>query len=460
MGIARKIKKSPGVEFIERYRLQLNEDYKEIEDFKNSEMFAEFNELDVIVHSNDFLSNRKSIEKLSYKRSELYHDEKLYKKLASNKKIKIYLSLLKSEIFKEYTNFSGSDLHIKLNGYKTDKPKDLSAEDKERMSRYFQDEKIKAFYKFEKSKEYRIFKEIDNSLLLKEYNEIKGKVNSDKFINHRSFLVNKDRYRTTDDYVLLQRYNDYAESAIVRKYLKYIDSDEFKLIEGWDLVFEEGFNDGKLDLSKWTCVANKANEILNSNVSLLGDKHFYNNDNNISLERNCLSITTVKNNLEGLYLDPELGLLKKPFDYSSGIVTSQGLFATRFGKFEAKIRMGDMSVNHCFWLAGENKTPHIDIIKSISKNKSLCSLIVSENNIRSEKIKSIDFAKGYYLFTLIWSPDKIEWMINDVKVWEQISNIPVEPMSIYFSSSVYKDLSITNTKMFVDWLKVYEKVSE
>lgn len=460
MNIARKINKALSAEAFGKHRSQLQRDYSEILEFQEADMFVEFSELDVIVNSSDFINRRRQIERLSYKKSEICHDEKLFKSLSSNKKIITYLRVKDSDIFNEYTSFSNSELHVELNGIKDAKPKDLSQEDKERMSRYFLDEKIKALYEFEKSKDYRIYKEIENSQILREYCDIREKAQTDDFIKERDFLLNKDRYKTTNDYALLKKYNDYLGMEVVKKYLKYKDTDSFNFIQNWDLSFEDSFNDGKLDPKKWTCVVNRAKDIMNSNFSLDGDRHFFTDGGNISLRGNKLCITTKQEDVEGVRFDSSIGFKKEMFKYSSGIISSQGLFSQKYGKFEAKIKFGNMAVNQCFWLSGENSVPHIDIVKTQSHKKALCSLIAEKSMLNSEKVNKIDFTKDFYIFTLIWLPNKIEWKINDIVVWEQIENIPSEPMSLFFANTLYKDFKNEEVNMCVDWVKVYELAQE
>ena len=400
MSIARKIKKALNVEVIEKQKLQFERDYLEIEEFCKTDKFKEFEELDVIIHSNDFVNNKKKIEGLSYKRSMIYNDIKKFKKLSVNKKIKTYLRVEASGVLEEYLNFLGSELYLKLKGIKNCKSKDLKKEDKECMTRYFHDKKIKSFYKFEKSKEYRIYKVIENTQILKEYLEFKQRVESEAFVKERNYLLNKDRYTITYDYSLLEKYNLYIKMPVVKKYLEYKDTNLFDFIKNWKLAFEDDFKDGRLNLSKWGYISNAAKKIISSNFSLQGDKHFFTDGNNVSLQGNNLCILTKRESLEGVLFDPLLGFKKDMFNYSSGIVTSLGLFAQKYGKFEAKIKFGNMAVNQCFWLAGNKPTPHIDIIKSQSSRKSLCSLIPNINQSIHEKIRKLDLSNEFYLYTI------------------------------------------------------------
>ncbi|MGB5989672.1 MAG: family 16 glycosylhydrolase [Marinifilaceae bacterium] len=428
MGIARKINKSLNAEAIDKNRMHLDQDLKEVKSFLKTEDFNKFKELDVLVKSKCFLKNRKKIKSLSYKKSELRQDEKLYKKLSSNKKIKVYFKVLESVDFKEFKNSCTG-------------------------------EKVDVVSKFKNSKEYKIFKEIENSQILKEYIDCKTKVESADFIKERDFLLNKNRYETTEDFYLLEKYESYMEQSVVKNYLQYKDSAVLETFNNWKIIFDDSFAGGQLDDSKWSCVANSVPSLVKSNFSVENDKYFFTAGNNISIDNNALNISTKKAKIEGVLLDTKVGFRKTSFDYSSGVITTQGLFSQKFGKFEAKIKFDNMAANHTFWLAGEKRTPHIDIIKVMEKKKSLCSLIMSQQNIACEKINKLDLSNDYFIYTLVWTADKIEWKINEVTVWKQTKNIPTEPMSLFFASPVYNDLS-SDTKMSIAWVKVYEETQE
>lgn len=460
MSIAGKIRKAPNSGVLQQHKIKLERDYLEIEKFLKTDEFKEFEELDVIINSSDFLKNKKNIENLSYRKSEIFHDDRLYRKLSANRKLKIYFRVKDSGILDEYLNFSGSDLHIKLNGLKNHKAKNIKIEDKERMTRYFHDEKIKAYYKFEKSKDYRIYNEIENSQMLREYIELFGRVQSDMFIKERDFLKNKNRYTMTEDYQLVKKHNDYLNMSVVKKYLKYKNTDLFDFIKNWKLIFEDGFNDGKLDPEKWGYVANSAEEIIKSNFSLSDEKHFFTDGNNVSLKGNNLCIETKHEYVEGIMFDSVLGFKRESFKYSSGIVTSRGLFARKYGKFEAKIKFGDYAVDQCFWLAGDKPCPHIDVIKFKSSKRALCSLIPNIDITSFEKINKINLTSDFYIYSIEWLFDRITWKINDVIIWEQTENIPSEPLSLYFANAVYKNYKKGNAQMLIDWIKVYERVGE
>lgn len=425
MGIAKKIRKSLNAEAIDTNRKRFEQEFKEVNNFLVSEEFKEFEKLNNLIKSSNFIKNKKEIESLSYKKSKLRQDEKMYKKLSSKSKIKTYFKILDTS---EYRNFI-----------------------KHRLEK-----NSETVLEFEKCKDFKIIKEMENSQILKDYTDYKIKIESNEFIKEKEYLLNKDRYKTTADYDLLKKYESYMVQSAVKNYLKHKDSSALDTISNWKLVFEDSFSSNKLDSSKWTCIANNIPSLLNSNFSQVEDKHFFTAGENISIKNNILEILTKKEKTEGILLDNRAGFRKTSFDYSSGIITTQGIFSQKYGKFEAKIKFGDMSVNHSFWLAGDKKTPHVDVIKAIEKKKSLCSLIMSEQNISCEDIKKIDLSKEYFIYTLIWTSDKMEWRINDIPVWSQTKDIPSEPMSLFFASPVYKDLSST-TKMSIDWVRIYEK---
>lgn len=71
------------------------------------------------------------------------------------------------------------------------------------------------------------------------------------------------------------------------------------------------------------------------------------------------------------------------------------------------------------------------------------------------------FLNNFNIYSVEWSPDKLVWKINDIKVKIQTNNIPQEPMFLNFSSGLFSDT--TNGRlpgqMEIDWVKCYRATS-
>jgi beta-glucanase (GH16 family) len=65
------------------------------------------------------------------------------------------------------------------------------------------------------------------------------------------------------------------------------------------------------------------------------------------------------------------------------------------------------------------------------------------------------YSKEYFIFTLVWTADKMVWKINGVDVLKQTSNVPQDAMYVNLAGGVYQPLSGMAT-MEVDWIRVYQ----
>ena len=65
------------------------------------------------------------------------------------------------------------------------------------------------------------------------------------------------------------------------------------------------------------------------------------------------------------------------------------------------------------------------------------------------------YANDYFIFTLIWTADKLVWKINGVDAFQQTANVPQEPMYVNLAGGLDKPINGTTT-MEIDWIRVYQ----
>ncbi len=158
-----------------------------------------------------------------------------------------------------------------------------------------------------------------------------------------------------------------------------------------------------------------------------------------------------------------IGFYPKDFDYTSGLINTGGSFRTKYGTFEAKVKMSaSQDVFHAFWLGGDALVPQIDIFKCY-KNKLAMSTFwgnpAEPNGVKNDtaSISASKFAENYFIYSLEWSPEKIVWRINNVVVKTQTSNIPDQPLYIVLNSGVVGDQPGIPARLEIDWVRCYQK---
>ena len=237
---------------------------------------------------------------------------------------------------------------------------------------------------------------------------------------------------------------------------------KFAPLKAWDLEFEDHFTGEKLDSDKWLTRYYWGDKLLKGAYTLPGDRHCNTNGKNISLSRSKLSIHTQKEAAEGLMWDPVFGFVHREFPYTSGLINTSKSFRQVYGKVEAKIKVPKGKAYHAFWLAGEQMLPQINVFKYSGKKFHLENFwgdMVTPNGIqKSSTAISGAFAGKYYIFSLEWTPKRLEWSING-EVFKTVSrDIPFEPLYIAFSSGVENDTRLSKSvKLEIDWVRFYSK---
>jgi uncharacterized protein YoxC len=230
-----------------------------------------------------------------------------------------------------------------------------------------------------------------------------------------------------------------------KKYAKLIEEQE-----RWVSKFYEDFSKNVI-YPRWSDKQAVSERMINgAPYSPIEDMHIF-SPNNIQLAGGLLKIKTKQEIKQGLAWDKTYGFIPKTFSYTSGILTSAHSFKQMYGKFEAKVRVKYAhGTYHAFWMGSDAQKPHLNIFKFEDRN-----LVVSAyaDNAKIERKLKYKLKDDFYIYTLLWSNNKLVWLINGKKVFET-QNIINEPMYISFSSGVY-DKKAEQTAMYVDWVRCF-----
>ena len=118
------------------------------------------------------------------------------------------------------------------------------------------------------------------------------------------------------------------------------------------------------------------------------------------------------------------------FDYSSGSVISAGKFDFKYGKIEGRFKVPvGKGLWACFWMLGANfpeigwpKCGEIDIFEHINSENMVYGTAHWANTSdmhtsKGNKFREIDVTQ-WHVYSIIWSPEKIEWFVDDQKFHE------------------------------------------
>ncbi|MDR0386011.1 MAG: family 16 glycosylhydrolase, partial [Prevotellaceae bacterium] len=230
-----------------------------------------------------------------------------------------------------------------------------------------------------------------------------------------------------------------------KKYAKLIEEQE-----RWVSKFYEDFSKTEID-SRWSDKQVISELLINgAPYSMIEDLHIF-SSGNVQVAGGLLKIKIRQENKQGLAWDKTYGFVPKTFPYTSGILNSSHSFKQMYGKFEAKVRVKyTPGAYHAFWMGTESPKPHLNIFKFEGKNLVISAYAGDAKIERKLKYKLKD---DFYIYTLLWSNNKLVWLINGKKVCES-ANIINEPMYISFSSGVY-DKKAGQAAMYVDWVRCF-----
>ena len=240
------------------------------------------------------------------------------------------------------------------------------------------------------------------------------------------------------------------------------------IISLYNTTYGDDFSSEELNPEKWMTRYLWGDKFINDAYALEVDKAFPTDGNNLDLSNNSLKIVTRQEKTEGKAWKQPFGFIPQEFDYTTGMISTAKSHRQKYGKFEAKIKVNYAKpVNYNFWMVSEKNLPHVDILK-LNKKKTKVELAHHTgdltNGSKPDTIKSefsgLDVAQDYFIYTFIWTPDKLTWKINEVIVNEQKKNIPQEEMYLVFSSSMTGkvDGGGLPASLEIDWVRCYKEV--
>jgi beta-glucanase (GH16 family) len=307
--------------------------------------------------------------------------------------------------------------------------------------------------------EYKAYKDFENSDDLKHYLDLEKEVKSNAF-RVRKKRMKKGEYRDSEEFQKETEYQVLKKSEKILWYYKTRKKYPFKEIERWDLTFDEKFNEGELDKSKWMTRSYWGELSMNEPYALEDDKSLPTDGANIDFYDNKARIVTKAENREGLVWRSEQGFVREDFDFSSGMISTAKSFKQKYGVFNAKIKMAAGSVSQAFWMVSETMLPHIDVAR-FENGKFYSNYFWGGHKSPRKSLSKTGGAKyrdEYFIYTLEWTPNKLTWKINGKVFKTQTSGVPQEEMCINFSSNLKKgaDEGGLPSAMEIDWIRVYK----
>jgi hypothetical protein len=475
--------KSKSTATIEQERLQLSEDFQIYTEVESSIKLNDFLALKEKVESTPFQVRKKEIESLRYKGSP---EEKLVKQflnIEASRKLTSYFNTAGSSELKRYQKITENGLTEQIkelerylkpgrynNEFKIFKKKkksdktfnetwestEIYKKNKEYLGIINSDDYLFS-KRFAKSSAYKNFISVDGSSLLSQYYDLKEEIDSDKFKERKAYLEDVNRYKKSEDYYFLCRYQELKKDEGIKLYFKYNDTDAFKFFREWTETFSDDFTT-PIKKSNWSFITPLAEKGPGRNFSVKGQLQYYNLSENFEVDNSILTLESQAKRVEGLYWNEEFGFVLRDFNYTSGIIHSHNFFSQEYGRFEVKLKASKINgVISSVSLVDEYEDVCIRLA-SLESNKATGGLVFTHHGQKVFSKVNLNFKpSGYVIVGVEWSPEKIEWKVNERVVGSLTQNIPHEKLGLRIETEVVKQSSNLPHRLDIDWIKCYQR---
>lgn len=211
------------------------------------------------------------------------------------------------------------------------------------------------------------------------------------------------------------------------------------------LVLNEDFNAPSLNTDLWTtCYWWDENGCTNLSSK---NQNWYRPEN-VTIEDGKLVLTARPEKVKGWR--------GKTFSYTSGMVTSGRLygepasadgFKATYGFFEIRARIpSGQGLWPAFWMlpSSHESLPEIDVMEVLGHAPDLLELHYhyakpnGDKRSAAKEVKTGDLSKGWHVYGVDWSPDRIVWYLDGKEVWRfsEAENISDEPMYLLINLAV------------------------
>jgi beta-glucanase (GH16 family) len=122
--------------------------------------------------------------------------------------------------------------------------------------------------------------------------------------------------------------------------------------------------------------------------------------------------------------------------YSSGIITTFGLFARTYGRFEIRFRIpGGRGLEPVFRLlpVPRGDSPSIDVMDAIGSEPAKALFANRWGDAKADRdyrgsYEVADLSAGFHIAALEWDEEKIVWTVDGVERFASFDGIPHQPM--------------------------------
>ena len=244
----------------------------------------------------------------------------------------------------------------------------------------------------------------------------------------------------------------------------------------WVLLWSDEFSGKSVDLTKWNYMTGDGTDY--------GEQPGWgNNEQQYYTDSPANSGIIVDDEGDSVLFIKAVKEQVESYEYTSAKLSTENLFAFRFGKVEARIKLPySQSIWPAFWTLGTNKPEidwpgcgEIDILEMLGGSEETVHgnihFVNSDNehdeNPGSSTREEGKYSDDYHIYTMEWSPETIKWLIDG----ESFHEIDITGDMKEFLRSQYlllnvavggywpgypDETTVLPQNMYVDYIRVYQ----
>ena len=222
---------------------------------------------------------------------------------------------------------------------------------------------------------------------------------------------------------------------------------------GWVLTWSDEFDGPALDGTRW--------RVEHAALTKNNELQYYLPDE-VYLEDGCLVLRSREREHGGRR-------------YTSGLVDTQNRFSQAFGRFEVRAKLPKgRGIWPAHWMLPDDHPawpPEIDIMELLGHEPDTVHLTQHwgtwpNNASHGVPFVGPDFSEGFHVFTVEWSPDRIDWFVDGELRHSSTESVPRIPFYLILNTAVGGDWpgnpDATTTfpqHHLIDYVRVYRRAS-
>ncbi len=223
-----RLKNDSGIK--DYFRFKGSKKYKIYKETAGSQLIDRYAELEKIANAELEKGNKRTRkEKKEFRKTETYSRLREFNRLKKNKKLIIYFQVNDSPGLNQFLAFEQSET---LKNFRELEEKIKSGNCINELTDFKKLKnraEIKAYFRFIRTAEYKIFRETESSKLLARFNELKHIVESEAFLNRKAYLEDSKKFEKTAAFKKSEQYKKLKNSEDIRFYFKYEKSATLKI---------------------------------------------------------------------------------------------------------------------------------------------------------------------------------------------------------------------------------------